>query len=109
MSRRNNKRGSSKVVWVIIGIFLFALVVFPYFGSNFRYLITSSLLPLRTIGQFSFLFGAILVFGGLIIKRSKVILWGIVLLVIGMFLGDPVDFLSFFTGGSPSRGYHFLS
>ena len=109
MSRRNNKRGSSKVVWVIIGVLLFALVVFPYFGSNFKYLITSSLLPLRIFGQFSILFGAILVVGGLIIKRSKVLLWGVILIVIGMFLGDPVDFLSFFTGGSPTRGYHFYS
>ena len=105
----SNKRRSSRVVWIILGVFLFALVVFPYFGSNFRYLIILSLSPLQSIGQYSLIFGAIILIGGIIIKRSKVILVGIMLLVIGLFLGDPVDFLSIFTGGSPNRGYHFFS
>jgi len=104
-----NKRRSSKVVWVIIGVFLFALVVFPYFGNNFRYLISSSLSPLQNIGQYSLIFGAIILIGGIIIKRSKVIMVGIMLLVIGLFLGEPLNFLSLFTGGSPNRGYHFFS
>jgi len=104
-----NKRRSSKVVWVIIGVFLFALVVFPYFGNNFRYLISSSLSPLQSIGQYSLIFGALILIGGLLIRRSKVILVGILLLLIGLFLGEPLNFLSFFTGGSPTKGYHFFS
>jgi uncharacterized membrane protein YczE len=104
-----NRRRSSRVVWIIIGVFLFALVVFPYFGNNFRYLISSSLSPLQSIGQYSLIFGAIILIGGIIIKRSKVIMVGIMLLVIGLFLGDPVNIISLFTGGSPNRGYHFFS
>ena len=105
----NNKRRSSRVVWIILGVVLFALVVFPYFGSNFRYLISSSLSPLQSIGQYSIIFGALILIGGIIIKRSKVILVGIMLLLIGMFLGEPLNFLSLFTGSAPNRGYHFFS
>jgi len=103
-----NKRRSSRVVWIILGVFLFALVVFPYFGSNFRYLISSSLSPLQSIGQYSLIFGAIILIGGIIIKKSKVILVGVLLLLIGLFLGEPLNFLSIFTGGSHNRGYHFF-
>jgi len=105
----SNKRRSSKVVWIIIGVFLFALVVFPYFGDNFRYLISLSLSPLQNIGKYSLIFGVLILIGGIIIKRSKVIMVGIVLLAIGLFLGEPLNFLSIFTGGSPNRGYHFFS
>ena len=104
----SNKRRSSRVVWIILGVFLFALVVFPYFGSNFRYLIILSLSPLQSIGQYSLIFGAIILIGGIIIKKSKVILVGVLLLLIGLFLGEPLNFLSIFTGGSPNRGYHFF-
>ena len=112
-SRKENlfagrRRKSSKVLWIAIGIFVFALVVFPYFGSNFRYLISSSLSPLQSIGQYSLIIGAIILIGGIIIKRSKVIVVGIMLIVIGLFLGDPVNIISLFTGGSPNRGYHNL-
>ena len=105
----SNKRRSSKVVWIILGVFLFALVAFPYFGSNFRYLISSSLSPLQSIGQYSLIFGVIILLGGIIIKRSKLIMVGIMLLVIGLVLGDPVKIISLFTGGSPYKGYHFYS
>jgi len=103
-----NKRRSSRVVWIILGVFLFALVAFPYFGNNFRYFISSSLSPLQIIGQYSLIFGVIILIGGIIIKRSKVILVGVLLLLIGLFLGEPLNFLSIFTGGSPNRGYHFF-
>jgi hypothetical protein len=33
---------------------------------------------------------------------------GIMLLVIGLVLGDPAKIISLFTGGSPNLGYHFL-
>jgi len=104
-----NRRRSSKVVWVIIGVFLFALVVFPYFGNNFRYLISFSLSPLQSIGQYSIIFGVLILIVGIFMKRSKVILVGIGLLLIGLFLGEPLNFLSLFTGGSPNSGYHFFS
>jgi len=105
----SNKRRSSKVVWVIIGVFLFVLVVFPYFGTNFSYLISLSLSPLQNIGKYSLIFGALILIGGLFMKKSKAIMVGIVLLLIGLFLGEPLNFLSLFTGGSPNRGYHFFS
>ena len=108
-NNKSNRRRSSKIVWIIIGVFLFALVVFPYFGNNFRYLISSSLSPLKTIGSYSLILGVVILLGGIIIKRSKLIMVGIMLLVIGLFLGDPVNIISLFTGGSPSRGYHFFS
>lgn len=108
-NNRYNKRRSSRIVWIIIGVLLFALVVFPYFGSNFRYLISSSLSPLQTIGSYSLIFGIVILLGGIIIKRSKLIMVGVMLLVIGLFLGDPVNIISLFTGGSPNKGYHFFT
>ena len=104
-----NKRRSSKVVWFIIGGAVFLLIVFPYFGNNFRFLISSSLSPLQSIGQNSLIIGVVILIGGIIIKRSKIIMVGIMLIVIGLFLGDTLGFISLFTGGSPNRGYHFLS
>ena len=95
MSRKKEKivmgrrRRSSKVLWILIGFVVFILFVFPYFGSNFRYLISSSLTPLQSIGQYSLIFGAIILLGGIIIKRSKLIMVGIMLLVIGLVLGEP--------------------
>jgi len=114
MRRRKEKivmgrrRRSSKVLWILIGFVVFVLFVFPYFGSNFRYLISSSLTPLQSIGQYSLIFGIVILLGGIIIKRSKVIMVGIMLLVIGLVLGDPVKIISLFTGGSANRGYHFV-
>ena len=103
------RRKSSKVLWILIGFVVFFLFVFPYFGSNFRYLISSTLTPLQSIGQYSFIFGIVILLGGIIIKRSKLIKVGIMLLVIGLVLGDPVKIITLFTGGSPNNGYHFLS
>jgi len=112
MRRRKEKvvmgrrRKSSKVLWILIGFVVFVLFVFPYFGSNFRYLISSSLTPLQSIGQSSLIFGAVILLGGIIFKRSKIIKVGIILLVVGLVLGDPVKIISLFTGGSPNNGYH---
>jgi len=114
MGRRRKKkvvmgrrRKSSKVLWILLGFVVFILFVFPYFGSNFRYLISSSLSPLQSIGQYSLIFGIVILLGGIIIKRSKLIKVGIMLLVIGLVLGDPVKIITLFTGGSPNQGYHF--
>ena len=102
------RRKSSKVLWILLGFVVFILFVFPYFGSNFRYLISSTLTPLQSIGQYSLIFGIVILLGGIIIKRSKLIMVGIMLIVIGLVLGDPVKIISLFTGGSPNQGYHFL-
>ncbi len=103
------RRKSSKVLWILLGFVVFVLFVFPYFGSNFRYLISSSLTPLQSIGQYSLIFGIVILLGGIIIKRSKLIMVGIMLLVIGFFLGDPVRIISLFTDDSPNKGYHFFN
>ena len=102
------RRKSSKVLWILLGFVVFILFVFPYFGSNFRYLISSSMTPLESIGQYSLIFGIVILLGGIIIKRSKLIKVGIMLLVIGLVLGDPAKIISLFTGGSSNQGYHFL-
>ena len=106
-----NKRRSSKVVWFIIGGAIFLLIVFPYFGNNFRYLISSSLEPLRYFGAFSFSAGMAISIGAICLKpfrRFKVIVAGIIFVVIGMALGAPNLFLSLFTGSARLKGYHFF-
>jgi len=100
------RRRSSKVLWILLGFVVFILFVFPYFGSNFRYLISLTLTPLQSIGQYSLIFGAVILLGGIIIKRSKLIKVGIILLVVGLVLGDPAKIISLFTGGSSNQGYH---
>ena len=100
------RRRSSKVLWILLGFVVFILFVFPYFGSNFRYLISSTLTPLQSICQYSLIFGIVILLGGIIIKRSKLIMVGIMLIVIGLVLGDPVKIISLFTGGSSNQGYH---
>ena len=112
MSRKNNmynKRGTSKVVWLIIGGAVFLLVIFPFFGSNLRYLVFSSLYEFRYIGAFCFSVGMVLSVGAIFLKplrKSKVIVVGIILVVIGMALGAPNLLLSLFTGSSGVKGYH---
>jgi hypothetical protein len=119
---RGRGRRSSKVIWIIIGIFVFVLFVFPYFGSNFRYLISSNLSPLKIAGALLQTCGVIFTVGGVcgmlmsisggargISKRSiKIALIGILIVAIGLFLSNPLNLASLFTGGSPGRGYHFF-
>lgn len=128
MSRRKQnlfagrKRKSSKVLWIIIGVFVFALVVFPYFGSNLRYLISSSLTPLKNVGTLLQTLGLLIAVWGVgaiflsthqgerpVSKRSiKITLVGFLMIVIGLFLSNPLNLTSFFTGGSNNSGYHFF-
>ena len=114
MSHKSNmytNRRSSKVVWFIFGGAIFLLIVYPYFGNNFRYLISSSLEPLRYFGAFSFSAGMAISVGAIFLKpfrRFKIIIAGIILVVIGMALGAPNLFLSLFTGSSRLKGYHFF-
>ena len=91
---RGRGRRSSKIMWIAIGIFVFALFVFPYFGSNLGYLISSSLSPLKSAGT-------LLQTCGLVITVAGVC-------GIGLFLRNPLNLASLFTGGSTSRGYHFF-
>ncbi|TES98137.1 MAG: hypothetical protein E3J90_06305 [Promethearchaeota archaeon] len=126
MSRRKQillpgrKKKSSKALWIALGVFVFALVVFPYFGNNLRYLISSSLAPLMDAGTLLQAIGLLLIVGGIggmffrlgdqrVSKRSlKITLVGLLMLVIGLFLSNPLNLTSFFTGGSNNRGYHFF-
>jgi len=119
---RGRGRRSSKVILIIIGIFVFALFVFPYFGSNFRYLISSNLSPLKTAGALLQTCGLLFTVGGIcdmllsisgggrsISKRSiKIALVGILMVAVGLFLSNPLNLASLFTGGSTARGYHFF-
>ncbi|GAH68044.1 unnamed protein product [marine sediment metagenome] len=101
-------------MWITIGIFVFALFVFPYFGSKLRYLISSSLSPLKSAGILLHNFGLLITVVGIIgmflsSRRSiKITLIGILMVVIGLFLSNPLNLFSFFTGGSTKRGYHFF-
>jgi len=119
---RGRGRRSSKLIWIIIGIFVFALFVFPYFGSNFSYLISSNLSPLKSAGALLQTCGIVITVGGVcgilmsisggaraISRRSiKIALVGILMVAIGLFLSNPLNLTSLFTGGSTSRGYHFF-
>jgi len=120
---RGRGRRSSKIMWIAIGIFVFALFVFPYFGSNLRYLISSSLSPLKSAGTLLQTCGLVITVAGVcgmgssaladpprpVSKRSiKIALVGALMLAIGLFLSNPLNLASLFTGGSTSRGYHFF-
>lgn len=111
---RDRGRRSSKIMWITIGIFVFALFVFPYFGSNLRYLISSSLSPLKSVGTLLQNFGLLITVLGIIgmffssRRFIKIALIGILMVVIGSFLSNPLNLFSFFTGRSANRGYHFF-
>ena len=121
-SGRGRGRRSSKIILIVIGIFVFALFVFPYFGSNFRYLISSNLSPLKTAGALLQTCGLIFAVGGVcgmlmsisgegrsISKRSiKLTGVGFLMVAIGLFLSNPLNLASLFTGGSTNIGYHFF-
>ena len=120
MSRRKSnmygKKRGSKVAWILIGISLFVLLVFPFFGDYLIGMISMSLNPLQSIGSTLQWVGILTVvagvglafpksegqrFGG---KRSvKIVLVGIILIVIGLFLDNP---LSLFSEGGAGLGYH---
>ena len=105
-----NKRGISKYTWVVIGLAVFLLVVFPFYGDHLRYLVFSSIYDLRYIGLFSYSIGILLWVGAIFIKplrKGKVFLIGLALVVVGMALGAPNLLLSLLTGGGPPhKGYH---
>ena len=120
MSRRKSnmhgKRRGSKIAWILIGISLFVLLVFPFFGDFLRGIISLVLTPLQSIGSTLIWVGILVVvvgvglaipksegqrFGG---KRSvKIVLVGIILIVVGLFLDNP---LSLFSEGGAGLGYH---
>ena len=123
-SGRGRGRRSSKIMWISIGIFVFALFVFPYFGSNLGYLISSSLSPLKSAGTLLQTCGLVITVAGIcamgmsaigsentrpVSKRSiKITLVGILMVAVGLFLSNPLNLASLFTGGSTTRGYHFF-
>ena len=112
MSRKNNmynKRGTSKVVLLIIGGAFFLLVIFPFYGNYLRYLVFSSLYQLRYLGAFCFFSGMFISVGAIFLKplrKFKIIIVGIILVLIGLALGAPNLLLSLFTGSSGVKGYH---
>jgi len=111
---RDRGRRSSKIMWITIGIFVFALFVFPYFGSNLKYLISSSLSPLKSAGTLLQTFGLLITIVGIIgmfmssRRAIKIALVGILMVAIGLFLSNPLTLFSFLTGRSANRGYHFF-
>lgn len=115
MSRKGNvynKRGISKYTWIVIGGAVFLLVIFPYYGNYLRYLVFSSLYEFRYVGAASFSVGMVITVCAVFLKpfrKTKVIILGIILVVIGLALGTPNLLISLFTGGSSKRGYHFFS
>ena len=114
LSRKNNmynKRGTSKVVWLIMGGAFFLLVIFPFFGNNLRSLIFTSLYQFRYLGAFCFGLGMTITVCAIFLKplrKSKVIILGIILVLIGYALGAPNLLISLFTGSGGTRGYHFF-
>lgn len=112
MSRKNNmynKRGISKYTWMVIGLAVFLLVAFPFYGDYLRYLVFSGIYQLRWLATLSFAGGILIWVGAIFLKplrKMKVLLIGIILVVIGLALGAPNYLLSLFTGGAISKGYH---
>ena len=112
MSRKNNmynKRGISKYTWLLIGGAFFLLVIFPFYGNYLRSLIFTSLYQFRYVGAFCFSAGMIITVCAVFFKplrKSKVIILGIILVLVGLALGAPNLLLSLFTGSSGVKGYH---
>ena len=113
MSSKNNnmynKRGISKVVWLIMGGAFFLLVIFPFYGNYLRSLVFTSLYQFRYVGAACFSVGMVLSVGAIFFKplrKLKVIVLGIILVVVGMALGAPNLLLSLITGSSGVKGYH---
>ena len=111
MFNNNNKRGISKITWVVIGGAVFLLVIFPYYGNYLRSLIFNGFYQLRVVGVGCFFIGMALAIGGVFLKplrKSKVIIGGIILVLVGLALDSPTLLISLFTGSGGTRGYHFL-
>lgn len=112
MSRKGNaynKRGISKYTWIFIGGAVFLLAIFPFYGNYLRSMVYNGIYQLRYIGLGCFSLGMCLAIGGLFLKplrKSKIIILGIVLVLIGLALGAPNLLISLFTGSGGTRGYH---
>ena len=107
-----NKRGTSKYTLIFIGGVVFLLAIFPFYGNYLRSLIHNGFYELRYIGAGSFSLGMCLAIGGLFIKplrKSKIIIAGVILVVIGLALGAPNLLIAQFTGSGGKRGYHFFT
>lgn len=117
---RKKKYGNgriSKLAIYLIGISIFVLLIFPFFGDFIRGVISSGLSPLASIGSTLLWIGILVVVVGVGMmlparegksigsKRSiKLILVGIILIVIGLFLENPLSLFS--EGGRAGLGYH---
>lgn len=107
-------RRSSQIMWIAIGVFVLAFFVIPFFGGNLRYFISSSLSPLKTVGNYLQGYGILVIVVGIIgmfissRRAIKIALVGILMVAIGLFLSNPLNLFSFFTGRSNNRGYHFF-
>ncbi len=111
---KDRGRRSSPIIWIAIGVFVLFFFVFPFFGGNLRYLVSSAFSPLKTIGNYLQCFGIIVIATGIVglffssRRAIKIALVGVLILAIGLFLGNPLNLYSFFLGRSNSRGYHFF-
>lgn len=107
----SNKRGISKYTLLLIGGAFFLLVIFPFYGNYLRSLVFTSLYQFRYLGAFCFGLGMAITVCAIFIKpfrKSKVIILGIILVLIGYALGAPNLLISLFTGSGGTRGYHFF-
>ncbi len=119
MSRRKKSGNGriSKLSLFLIVISLFVLLVFPFFGDFIRGTISMGLAPLQSVGSTLLWIGILVVVVGVGMmlplgegksfgsKRSlKLVLVGIILIVIGLFLENPLSLFS--EGGGASLGYH---
>ena len=106
-----NKRGISKYTWIFMGGAVFLLAIFPFYGNYLRSLVHNGFYQLRYIGLGCFSLGMCLAIGGLFLKplrKSKIIIAGVILVIIGLALGDPGLLIAQFTGSGGNRGYHYF-
>ncbi len=110
------KRKSNKVFLVFLGILGFVAIYVPFFGSNLRYMTSSTFkLIFNNVGNFCLILGgALLAINILKVLGKKIdiksISVSVLLLWIGAFLtGAPFEIMGFIFGGSqPPQGYHFF-
>ncbi len=113
---QEKRRKPNKVFLVFLGILGFVAIIVPFFGSNLRYMTSTTFrLIFSYLGNFCLIIGgALLAINILKVFGKKIDIKGflvsVLLLWIGCFLtGVSFEIMGFIIGGSqPPQGYHFF-
>lgn len=113
---QEKRRKPNKAFLVFLGILGFVAIIVPFFGSNLRYMTSTTFrLIFSYLGNFCLIIGgALLAINILKVFGKKIDIKGflvsVLLLWIGCFLtGMSFEIMGFIIGGSqPPQGYHFF-